>query len=92
MEPKQINIVSLQMIKTGALSYLKRRITSPEDATEIMKSFIGNSDCEHLILICMNSKTNQRIFKHYPLDLLINPSYILEKYLKLQYSAMPIVL
>ena len=44
------------MIKTGTFSYLKRRITSPEDATEIMKSFIGNSDREHLILICMNSK------------------------------------
>ncbi len=55
-EPKQINIVSLQMIKTDTLSYLKRRITSPEDATEIMKSFIGNSDREHPILICMNSK------------------------------------
>lgn len=56
MESKQINIVSLQMIKTGTLSYLKRRITSPEDATDILKSFIGNSDREHLILICMNSK------------------------------------
>lgn len=56
MESKQINIVSLQMIKIDTLSYLKRRITSPEDATDIMKSFIGNSDREHLILICMNSK------------------------------------
>lgn len=56
MESKQINIVSLQMIKTDTLSYLNRRITSPEDATEIMKTFIGNSDREHLILICMNSK------------------------------------
>lgn len=40
MEPKQINIVSLQMIKTDTLSYLKRGITSPEYAAEIMKSFI----------------------------------------------------
>ncbi len=29
METKQINIVSLQMIKIDTLSYLKRRITSP---------------------------------------------------------------
>lgn len=53
---KEINIVSLQMVKTGTLSYLKNRISSPEDAAEIMRSFIGNSDREHLILICMNSK------------------------------------
>lgn len=53
---KEINIVSLQMIKTDTLSYLKNRISTPEDAAEIMRSFIGNSDREHLILICMNSK------------------------------------
>lgn len=44
------------MIKTDTLSYLKARISNPEDAAEIMRSFIGNSDREHLILICMNSK------------------------------------
>ncbi|MEB7822013.1 JAB domain-containing protein [Staphylococcus xylosus] len=53
---KEINIVSLQMIKTDTLNYLKNRILNPEDAAEIMRSFIGNSDREHLILICMNSK------------------------------------
>lgn len=53
---KEINIVSLQMIKTDILNYLKNRILSPTDAAEIMRSFIGNSDREHLILICMNSK------------------------------------
>lgn len=53
---KEINIVSLQMIKTNTLSYLKARISNPENAAEIMHSFIGNSDREHLILICMNSK------------------------------------
>ena len=53
---KEINIVALQMIKTDTLNYLKNRISNPGDATEIMRSFIGNSDREHLILICMNSK------------------------------------
>ena len=47
--------------KTDTLSYLKARISNPEDATEIMRSFIGNSDREHLILICMNSKMNLHI-------------------------------
>ncbi|MCA2503650.1 JAB domain-containing protein [Staphylococcus xylosus] len=50
------NIVSLQMIKTDTLSCLKARISNSEDAAKIMRSFIGNSDREHLILICMNSK------------------------------------
>ncbi|MEB7800872.1 DNA repair protein RadC [Staphylococcus xylosus] len=53
---KEINIVSLQMIKRDTLNYLKNRISNPGDAAEIMRSFIGNSDREHLILICMNSK------------------------------------
>lgn len=53
---KEINIVSLQMIKTDTLSYLKDCITSPEDVAETMQSFIVNYDLEHRILICMNSK------------------------------------
>lgn len=44
------------MVKTDTLSYLKNRISSPTDAAETMRSFIGNSDREQLILICMNSK------------------------------------
>ena len=36
---KEINIVSLQMIKTDSLRYLKGRVSSPEDAAEIMRSF-----------------------------------------------------
>src|SRR5699024_9817123 len=36
--------------------YLKNRISNAKDAAESMRSFIGNSDREHLILICMNSK------------------------------------
>ena len=51
---KEINMVSLQMVKTGTLSYLKTPISSPEDAAEIMRSFIGNSDREHLILIYLS--------------------------------------
>ena len=57
-ELKQINIVSLQMIKTDTLSYLNGRISSPEDVSEIMKVFIGNSAREHLILIYINSKNS----------------------------------
>lgn len=34
---KEINIVSLQMLKTDTLSYLKNRISNPEDAAEIMR-------------------------------------------------------
>ena len=67
---KEITIVSLQMVKTDTLSYLKNNISSIEDTIEIMWSFIGNSEREHLILICMNSKMNLHTFKHYRLDLL----------------------
>lgn len=40
---KEITIVSLQMVKTDTLSYLKNNISSIEDTTEIMWSFIGNN-------------------------------------------------
>ena len=56
--------------KNRYIKLSKNRISNPEDAAEIMRSFIGNSDREHLILICMNSKMNLHIFKHYRLDLL----------------------
>ena len=36
METKQINIVSLQMIKIDTLSYLKRRITSPHQIVKYL--------------------------------------------------------
>lgn len=42
--------------KNRYIKLSKNRISNPEDAAEIMRSFIGNSDREHLILICMNSK------------------------------------
>lgn len=53
---KPINIVSLQMVQTGTLDYLKQCISLTEDAADIMRSYIGNSDREHLILICVNCK------------------------------------
>lgn len=54
---KEITIVSLQMVKTDTLSYLKNNISSIEDTIEIMWSFIGNSEREHLILICIIVKS-----------------------------------
>lgn len=57
----RINIVSLKMIKTDILSYLKDCIPSPEDVAEIMQSFIVNCDLEHRILICMNRKMDPHI-------------------------------
>ena len=53
---KEINIVSLQMIKSDRLSYLKIVFQTLRMRQKILRSFIGNSDREHLILICMNSK------------------------------------
>lgn len=38
---KEINIVSLQMIKTDTLSYLKARISNPEDAVETCVHSLG---------------------------------------------------
>ena len=61
---KEINIVSLQMIKTDTLSYLKNCISSPTDAEETMQSFIVKSDPKHLMLIYMNGQKNLLIYNH----------------------------
>ncbi len=44
------------MTKIDTIDYLKKRISTSENAAKIMQSFIGNNNRESLILICLNSK------------------------------------
>ncbi|MCC5909405.1 MAG: JAB domain-containing protein [Clostridiaceae bacterium] len=53
---KRIDIVSLKLVRESTTYYSNRKIRSPEDAAEIFRNFIGDSDREKFALMCLNSK------------------------------------
>lgn len=56
MRAKRVNIVSLKIVRESSLLYDQRRITSPDDAANLVKSFLADSDRENFIVICLNTK------------------------------------
>ncbi|SDZ00175.1 DNA repair protein RadC [Bacillus sp. 166amftsu] len=53
---KRVNIVHLKMVKEGSLLYKERRIKSPEDASVLLKQFLGEVDREYFIVLCLDTK------------------------------------
>ncbi|RYG71916.1 DNA repair protein RadC [Lentibacillus lipolyticus] len=53
---KRVNIVSVKLARESSLLYEKRRITSPEDAYQLFKQFLGDVDREHFLVFCMSTK------------------------------------
>ncbi|MGH0601586.1 JAB domain-containing protein [Bacillus mycoides] len=53
---KRVNIVRLKMVKVGSLLYKERRIKSPEDASVLLKQFLGEVDREYFIVLCLDTK------------------------------------
>ncbi|WP_336990908.1 RadC family protein [Bacillus toyonensis] len=53
---KRVNIVRLKMVKEGSLLYKERRIKSPEDASVLLKQFLGEVDREYFIVLCLDTK------------------------------------
>ncbi|NKW96655.1 JAB domain-containing protein [Bacillus toyonensis] len=60
---KRVNIVRLKMIKEGSLLYKERRIKSPEEASLLLKQFLGEVDREYFIVLCLDTK-NQTTTKN----------------------------
>lgn len=56
MRAKRVNIVSLKIVRESSLLYDQRRITSPDDAANLVKSFLADSDRENFMVICLNTK------------------------------------
>lgn len=54
---KRIEIISLRMVreKTSIL-YPNRTIRTPEDAANLFRQFIGDSDRESFCILCLNTK------------------------------------
>lgn len=53
---KRVNIVRLKMVKEGSILYKERRIKSPEDASVLLKQFLGEVDREYFIVLCLDTK------------------------------------
>ena len=55
---KRINIVKCEIVKERTMQYDFKNISGPEDGAEIIKAYIGNSDREHFVIACLDTKNN----------------------------------
>lgn len=53
---KRVNIVSLKMIKESSVLYGNRRISRSDEAVELLKNLLEDSDRERLVVCCLNTK------------------------------------
>ena len=55
---KRINVVKCQIVKEKTMAYNFKTISQPIDVVKIVKAYIGNSDRENFVLICLDAKNN----------------------------------
>jgi len=53
---KQVNIVSLKLVKESSLQYKQRSVRSPADGYILLKQFLLNADREHFVVVCLDTK------------------------------------
>lgn len=53
---KRVDIVSLKMVKDNSVLYQGRRISGPDDAAELLRDFLKDSDRERFIVAFLNTK------------------------------------
>lgn len=53
---KRVDIVSLRLMKDTSLLYKDRMIRSPEDGYNLFKQFLGESDREYFVFMCLDVK------------------------------------
>lgn len=56
MPAKRVDIVKIQMVKDGSISYPQRFINTPQDAAQLAREFLGEPDREAVIVICLDVK------------------------------------
>ena len=55
---KRINIVKCQMVKEKSMAYDFKTISKPLDASKVVKAYIGNSDRENFVIVCLDTRNN----------------------------------
>lgn len=58
---KRVDIVTIKMIKENSILYKNRQISSPQDAVNLVRDFLENSDREKLIVCCLDVKNQPTI-------------------------------
>ncbi|HDR8065779.1 TPA: DNA repair protein RadC [Bacillus cereus] len=53
---KRVNIVSLKMVREHSIMYPKRNVRSPEDAFNLLQTFLDELDREHFVVVCLDTK------------------------------------
>lgn len=56
MYSKRVDLISLKVCREKSIKYESRKITNPEQAYNIVKSFIGNTDREYFIVMNLNTR------------------------------------
>lgn len=55
---KRINVVQCQLVKEKTMTYDFKNISTPLDGAKIIKAYIGNSDREHFVIACLDTRNN----------------------------------
>ena len=53
---KRVDIVKIQMVKDGSISYPQRFINTPQDAAQLGRNFLQDLDREAVLVICLDVK------------------------------------
>ncbi|WMT29174.1 DNA repair protein RadC [Bacillus aerius] len=56
LSAKRVNIVSVKLVRESSILYKKRSIRSPQDAYELLKTFLEDRDREHFIVVTLDTK------------------------------------
>ena len=55
---KRINVVQCQLVKEKTMTYDFKTISNPLDGAKVIKAYIGNSDRENFVVVCLDTKNN----------------------------------
>lgn len=53
---KRVNIVTVKLVRESSILYKKRSIRSPQDAYDLLKTFLEDKDREHFIVVNLDTK------------------------------------
>lgn len=53
---KRVDIVKIQLVKEASMKYMERVINSPDEANELIRSFVGKPDREEFGVLCIDTK------------------------------------
>ncbi|RUL54150.1 JAB domain-containing protein [Lysinibacillus antri] len=53
---KRMDVVSIKLVREKTMLYKNRKIRSPRDAYELMRTFLGDVDREYFVVLCLDTK------------------------------------